>query len=163
MKNINIQLLEYVESKKRKLAKEAKYSSILDNFIKWALIILNLTIIAIAITVIVIEVNRYNSIPAETRKSFFDELGLTIVLASFIVLTFLFNLFLSIYREVMKFKDYKQAMRKITYITYKLREDENYSKEQFDKEFNQIEKDFLAKKQVSKGQLIKKFILGGGK
>lgn len=159
-KNVDIELLEYIKEKKKKIFKESKISSVLDNLIKWTTIILNLAIIAIALAVIVIESNRYNAIPLETRKPLLEELGLTIVLASFIVLTFILTLFLSVYKEVMKFKDYKIAMRKITYISYKLRESQSYTKEQFEKEFDQIQNEYLTKKQVSKIELIKKFILG---
>ncbi|MBN3534916.1 hypothetical protein [Mycoplasma procyoni] len=161
MKNLNTELLNYMANKKSKLKKQLLANSIADNIIKWSLIILNLAIIAIAIAVIVIETKRYSDIPVATRKPFLDELGLTIVLASFIVLTFFFNMFLSIYREVMKFKDYKKAMRKISYISYKLKEDELYNVENFDSDFASIEKEFLTKKQISKSKQIKKFLLGG--
>ncbi|WGI36669.1 hypothetical protein [Mesomycoplasma lagogenitalium] len=163
MKKTDEKLINYMETKRKKLAREMLISSVSDKIIQWTLTILNLVIIALALTVVIIETNRFNNIPSEERKSFLDELGLTVVLASSIVLTFIFNLFLSVYKEVMKYKSYKKAMRKISYITYKLKEDKEYDSQEFEKDFQAILDEHLKKKNVSKRQLIKKFILRGGK
>lgn len=163
MTNFDNQLIDYIKSKRTKLLKQQKNSFILNNLIKWVLIILNLTIIALAVSVIVLETNRYNSIPLSKRGGFIEELGLTVVLASFIVLTFVFTLFLAVYTQIMQFKNYKKAIREIIYITHKAEEDSSYSKENFEKDLNEIKEFYLNKPKVSKMKLFWKALLKGGK
>ncbi|MXR23175.1 hypothetical protein DR084_03045, partial [Mycoplasma flocculare] len=71
-----------------------------SRLIKYISLVASLSIVILAAVVIYLEILRYNKIPVATRKPFFQELGLTIVLATFIVLTFILNIFLGVYKEI---------------------------------------------------------------
>ncbi|WP_033161225.1 hypothetical protein [[Mycoplasma] collis] len=160
MDNFNNQIIEYMTKEKNKLKKNSKLYRWFDDSIRLLLIFLNLAIIAIAIVVIVIESRRYYSTSNSNNSS--QSFGLTIVLATFIVLTFFFNMFLSVYKEIMKYKDYKKAVRKLQYIGYKYKEDKTFTKELFDQQYDEIINKYLAKKNKSKTKLIKKFLISKG-
>ncbi|VEU59657.1 hypothetical protein [Mesomycoplasma neurolyticum] len=159
MDKFNEEIIGYMTKEKNKLEKTSRLYWFLDTFIRYALIILNLTIIAIAIVVIVIESKRYSVAKNNEENGAF---GLTIVLAIFIVLTFFFNMFLSVYKEIMKYKDYKKAVRKLQYISYKLQEDPEYTEAEFNKHYDEIVTKYLSKKEKSKIKLIKKFLISKG-
>ncbi|AAV27707.1 conserved hypothetical protein [Mesomycoplasma hyopneumoniae 232] len=143
-----------------KRSKKIAYYGI--NAIKWIIFFANIIVISLAITVIIVEINRYRLINSP-NKSIFADLGLTIVLASFICLTFFINLFLAIYREVMKFKDYKKAQRELSYIFFQIQNDNEYNIEEFEKDYQQISDFYFQKKEVSKLKILKSIVFGGKK
>ncbi|QJB70932.1 hypothetical protein [Mycoplasma sp. 1654_15] len=160
MNPIKEQLLEYIDQKQARLTRNKILAFQFSRLIKYISLFASLTIVVLAAVVIYLELIRYNKIPVATRKSFFDELGLTIVLATTIVLTFVLNIFLGVYKEIMKYHDYKKAQRELNYIYLKIESDPNYSYETFESDFKEINDFYLAKKDVSKLKLLKKAILG---
>ncbi|CAC13707.1 unknown; predicted coding region [Mycoplasmopsis pulmonis] len=159
MEKINNYLEDYLLKKKKDLIKQKKISLILSTLLRWSIMILNLIVIALAAWVINVEIKRYNGLNPLTRKSFFDENGLTIVFASFLVIVFLFNLFLAFYTPIMKWKDYKNAMNELEYIKHKNDQDKTYEKEGFLDDLENIKKTWLFKNKISFKETLKKFLL----
>lgn len=161
----NQEVINYVESKLNNLNKTIKLSFYFNVFLRWSIILLNLIIIGLAVYVIYLQVNWYEKeLKIENPEAtFLEATGLTVVLAIFIVSTFLINLFLSFYSAVMKYLDYHKAMKEMNYIYLKTQEDKQYTSEDFEKDFQEIKKVYLSKKQVDKKQILKKFIMGSEK
>ncbi|MXR34763.1 hypothetical protein [Mesomycoplasma hyopneumoniae] len=155
-------LKKFIENKEQVLKRSKKIAYYGINAIKWIIFFANIIVISLAITVIIVEINRYRLINSP-NKSIFADLGLTIVLASFICLTFFINLFLAIYREVMKFKDYKKAQRELSYIFFQIQNDNEYNIEEFEKDYQQISDFYFQKKEVSKLKILKSIVFGGKK
>ncbi|WP_347952369.1 hypothetical protein [Mesomycoplasma hyopneumoniae] len=153
---------KFIENKEQALKRSKKIAYYGINAIKWIIFFANIIVISLAITVIIVEINRYRLINSP-NKSIFADLGLTIVLASFICLTFFINLFLAIYREVMKFKDYKKAQRELSYIFFQIQNDNEYNIEEFEKDYQQISDFYFQKKEVSKLKILKSIVFGGKK
>lgn len=156
------QLIKFIENKESKLKKIQKIAYYSANAVKWIIFFANIIVIALAISVIIIEIHRYQLIKSP-NKSIFTDLGLTIVLASFICLTFFINLFLAVFREVMKFKDYKKAQRELSYLFFQIQNNEQYNMEEFEKDYQQISDFYFQKKEVSKLKILKKIVFGGKK
>ncbi|AAZ53457.2 hypothetical protein [Mesomycoplasma hyopneumoniae] len=155
-------LKKFIENKEQVLKRSKKIAYYGINAIKWIIFFANIIVISLAITVIIVEINRYRLINSP-NKSIFADLGLTIVLASFICLTFFINLFLAIYREVMKFKDYKKAQRELSYIFFQIQNDNEYNIEEFEKDYQQISDFYFQKKEVSNLKILKSIVFGGKK
>ncbi|WP_215743874.1 hypothetical protein [Mesomycoplasma hyorhinis] len=160
MNLIKQQLLDYIDKKLARLTRNKILAFQFSRLIKYISLVASLSIVILAAVVIYLEILRYNKIPVATRKPFFQELGLTFVLATFIVLTFILNIFLGVYKEIMKYHDFKKAQRELNYIYLKIESDPNYSYETFELDFKEINDFYLAKKDVSKLKLLKKAILG---
>ncbi|MGY6171820.1 hypothetical protein ACW95P_00565 [Candidatus Mycoplasma pogonae] len=158
------EILSYINSKLAKLKKQEKILYISSTFIRITVVILNLIIIGLASFAIYQQIHWYNTDLKINKpdQSFLDAAGLTVVLASVIVLTFIINMALTIFSAVMKWQDYKQAIREIEYITIKVEnESEKYSLAEFEADLKNIEEVYLAKKKVSKKALFIKAIMGG--
>ncbi|MHA0306256.1 hypothetical protein [Mesomycoplasma ovipneumoniae] len=156
------QLIKFIQAKQARLKRNQKIAYYGTNAVKWITFFANIIVISLAIWVIITEINRYNLIKSE-NKSVFNDLGLTIVLASFICLTFFINLFLAVFREVMKFKEYKKAQRELSYLYFQIQNDPNYSFEKFEQDYQAISDFYFQKKDVSKIKILKKIVFGGKK
>lgn len=167
MQKLNHELEIYINDKIHSLKKIERWSYYTNMVIRFGVLFLNLIIIILAAWVISIQVKWYQTElkplgAAFSLSAFLEAAGLTVVLASFIVLTFLINLILSFYSAFMKYVDYKQALREIEHITIKLEEDQsNYSIVKFDQDLEHIKTTYLTKKKVSKREILMKFIMGG--
>ncbi|MBG0730890.1 hypothetical protein [Mycoplasma sp. 'Moose RK'] len=153
------QLIEFIETKQANLKRNQKIAHFGTNVVKWVTFFSNIAVVSLAIAVIIIEVKRYTAIISET-KSIFSDLGLTIILASSICLTFFVNLFLAIFREIMKFKEYKKAQRELSYIFFQIRNNPDYNFEQFERDYDAICEFYFQKKEVSKLKIVKKALFG---
>ncbi|CAT05315.1 Uncharacterised protein [Mesomycoplasma conjunctivae] len=156
------QLIQFIEQKQKQLKLNQIIAYYGANIAKWVLFLANIIVVILAIIVVVIEVQRYIKIPTET-KTILGDLGLTIVLATFIILTFFINIFLSVYRAVMKYDDYKKAQRELSYIYFQIEKNPQYSFADFESDYEKITKFYFTKKQVSKLMLVKKAVFGGKK
>ncbi|MXR05700.1 hypothetical protein DR095_00760 [Mycoplasma flocculare] len=155
-------LTKFIENKESELKRKQKIAYYGANTVKWIIFFSNIIVVSLAIAVIIIEINRYQLIKS-LDKSIFGDLGLTIVLASFICLTFFINLFLAVYREIMKFKDYKKAQRELSYIFFQIDNNQEYSFEEFENDYEKISDFYFQKKEISKLKILKKIVFGGKK
>lgn len=155
----------YIEEKLVSLRKKYFFFNKISLIIKTLQIVLNLAIIVLAAFAIYSQVDWIRKLTPEQKVKLADDgdsFWLTMAVALFIILTFFLTMFLSVYTSIMKFADYKKAMREIQFIYIKRKEDgEHYSQEQFEKDLNTIEKNYLTKKNVSKIKLVAKYILEG--
>lgn len=155
-------LIDFINQKQSQFRRNQIIAYYAALIVRWTLFFANIIVLCLAIAVVVVEVHRYNNIPSET-KTIIGDLGFTIILALFIILTFFINIFLSVYRLVMKYKDYKKAQRELSYIYFRVAQDPDYSYADFQQDYDKISNFYFAKKSVLKFKIIKKAIFEGKK